>query len=198
MYAYTINCNLWQCCLWFYSRIIRRTILTACFCLQLALTYNEALLSGRLITSRGGIVQSKFIGSVRKRVDKLLNSSPALKDDFRNYLNSGRWPIGGSQGEKSSILLSWYLQWFGVPTPSVIKIAVEKIKPKLISSSLVPFLRMLFPSTHIIAIGEIDESLSSCQSAAWVLLGYHPQDDRWALLHKHLQLPLWRRSKTSH
>ncbi|XP_059457851.1 anaphase-promoting complex subunit 1 [Corylus avellana] len=134
--------------------------------LKLALTYAEALLSGRLITSRGGIVQSKFIGSVRKRVDELLNCSPALKDDFCNYLNSGRWPIGGSQGEKGSILLSWYLQWFGVPTPSMIKIAVEKIKPKLISSSLVPFLRMLFPSTHIIAIGEIDESFSSCQSAA--------------------------------
>jgi anaphase-promoting complex subunit 1 len=164
MYAYTIHYG--SAAFGFIHDLSEEQFLTACFCLQLALTYNEALLSGRLITSRGGIVQSKFIGSVRKRVDELLNSSPALKDDFRNYLNSGRWPIGGSQGEKGSILLSWYLQWFGVPTPSVIKIAVEKIKPKLISSSLVPFLRMLFPSTHIIAIGEIDESLSSCQSAA--------------------------------
>ncbi|GLT54489.1 hypothetical protein SLA2020_276820 [Shorea laevis] len=74
--------------------------------LKLALTYTEVLLSGRLITSRGGIVQSKFIGSLRKRVDELLNCSPALKDDFCNYLNSGRWPIEGSQGEKASILLS--------------------------------------------------------------------------------------------
>nr|POE46089.1 anaphase-promoting complex subunit 1 [Quercus suber] len=128
--------------------------------LKLALTYTEALLSGRLTTSRGGIVQSKFIGSLRKRVDELLNFSPGLKDDFCNYLNSGKWPIMESEREKSAILLSWYLQWFGVPAPFVIKTAAERIKPKLMSSSLTPFLRLLFPSTHINAIGEIDKFLS--------------------------------------
>ncbi|XP_075671418.1 anaphase-promoting complex subunit 1 isoform X2 [Castanea sativa] len=128
--------------------------------LKLALTYTEALLSGRLTTSRGGIVQSKFIGSLRKRVDELLNFSPGLKDDFCNYLNSGKWPIMESEREKGAILLSWYLQWFGVPAPFVIKTAAERIKPKLMSSSLTPFLRLLFPSTHINAIGEIDKFLS--------------------------------------
>ncbi|KAM4104227.1 hypothetical protein ACJW30_06G141300 [Castanea mollissima] len=128
--------------------------------LKLALTYTEALLSGRLTTSRGGIVQSKFIGSLRKRVDELLNFSPGLKDDFCNYLNSGKWPIMESEREKGAILLSWYLQWFGVPAPFVIKTAAERIKPKLMSSSLTPFLRLLFPSTHINAICEIDKFLS--------------------------------------
>lgn len=122
------------------------------------------MLSGRLSASKGGIVQSKFIGSVRKRVDDLLNFSPELKEDFCNYLNSGKWPIGGPLGENGSILLSWYLQWFGVPTPSVIKTAVKKIKPKLLSPSLIPLLRLLFPTTHINAIGEMDKFLSSYQS----------------------------------
>uniref|UniRef100_A0A2N9GLI6 Uncharacterized protein n=1 Tax=Fagus sylvatica TaxID=28930 RepID=A0A2N9GLI6_FAGSY len=123
--------------------------------LKLALTYTEALLSGRLTTSRGGIVQSKFIGSLRKRVDELLNCSLGLKDDFCNYLTSGRWPTVESHREKDAILLSWYLQWFGVPAPFVIKTAAEKIKPKLMSSSLTPFLRLLFPSTHINAIDSL-------------------------------------------
>ncbi len=122
-------------------------------------------MSGRLTTSRGGIVQSKFIGSLRKRVDELLNCSLGLKDDFCNYLTSGRWPTVDSHREKDAILLSWYLQWFGVPAPFVIKTAAEKIKPKLMSSSLTPFLRLLFPSTHINAIGEIDKLLS-CHSVA--------------------------------
>ncbi|KAG6735069.1 hypothetical protein I3842_01G302100 [Carya illinoinensis] len=134
--------------------------------LKLALTYTEALLSGRLTTSKGGIVQSKFIGSLRKRVDDLLNFSPELKEDLCNYLNSGRWPIGGSLGENGSILLSWYLQWFGVPAPSVINTAVKKIKPKLMSPSMIPLLRLLFPTTHINAIGEMDKFLSSCKSVA--------------------------------
>ncbi|KAB1217628.1 Anaphase-promoting complex subunit 1 [Morella rubra] len=131
--------------------------------LKLAMNYTEALLGGRLTTSRGDIVQPKFIGSLRKRVDELLDCDPGLKDDLYNYLNYGRWPTGGSQGEKGSLLLSWYLQWFGVPAPFVMKAAVEKIKPKpkLMSSSLIPFLRLLFPSTHINAIGEMDKFLTS-------------------------------------
>lgn len=130
--------------------------------MQLAVAYNEALLNGRLSTSRGGIVQSNFIGSLRKRVEDLLNSSEGIKDCLCNYLKSGRWPNGESQGEKGPILLSLYLQWFGVPSPSVIKAAFDKIKPKLTSSSsFTPLLRLLFPSTDINAIGEIGKLLSS-------------------------------------
>jgi anaphase-promoting complex subunit 1 len=58
------------------------------FCLQLALTYNEALLSGRLTTPRGSIIQSVFLGSLKKRVEELLHCSEGLKIDFCNYLNS--------------------------------------------------------------------------------------------------------------
>ncbi|XVE99778.1 hypothetical protein REPUB_Repub03eG0230500 [Reevesia pubescens] len=129
--------------------------------LKLALSYNEAVLNGRLTTSRGGIVQSIFLGSVRKRVEELLNCSEALKKDLYNYLNSGSWPNDGSSGVKSSALLSWYLQWFGVPAPPTIKTAVDKIKPKNISSSVVPLLHLLLPGTHINAIEEINRFLSS-------------------------------------
>ncbi|PON86586.1 Anaphase-promoting complex subunit [Trema orientale] len=133
--------------------------------LKLAVAYNEALLSGRLTTSRGGIVQSNFLGSLRKRVEDLLNSFEGLKDDFHNYLRSGTWPNKEFSGEKGPVLLSWYLQWFGVPAPSVIKIATEKIKPRLkSSSSFVPVLRLFFPSTDINIIGEIDKFLSSNDS----------------------------------
>ncbi|KAH9702573.1 Anaphase-promoting complex subunit 1 [Citrus sinensis] len=135
------------------------------FSVQLALAYIDAQLSGKLTTSKGGIVQSKFMGSVRKRVEELLNCSNGLQNHFSNYLTSGKWPDDESQGDKNSILLSWYLKWFRVPPPSVIKTAAEKIKPKLVSSSLVPFLRLLFPTTHINAIDEIDKflSLQVCQ-----------------------------------
>lgn len=129
--------------------------------LKLALAYNEALLSGRLTSSRGGNVQSNFIACLRKQVEELLNCSQDLKDDFCNYVHSGRWPNGESQGDKRQLLLSWYVQWFGVPSPSVIKVAVEKVKPKLKSSSLVPLLHLLFPRTHINAIAEIDKLFSS-------------------------------------
>ncbi|XP_057979662.1 anaphase-promoting complex subunit 1 isoform X2 [Malania oleifera] len=126
--------------------------------LKLALAYNEALLCGRLTTPRGGIIQSAFIGSLAKRVVELLNYSQGIKDDFCNYMNSGRWPDKGSQGERASILLAWYLQWFAVPSPSVIKTAVERIKPKLTtSSSSVPLLCLLLPRTHISAISEMDK-----------------------------------------
>ncbi|GMN41281.1 hypothetical protein TIFTF001_010497 [Ficus carica] len=129
--------------------------------LKLAVAYNEALLSGRLTNSRGGIVQSNFLGSLKKRVEELLNCCDGLKDDFHNYMKTGTWPCRDSQGERNSILLSWYLQWFGVPAPSVIKTVAERIRPKLKSSSFVPVLRLLFPNTDINAIGEIDKFLSS-------------------------------------
>lgn len=133
-------------------------------CLQLALAYNEALLSGRLTASKGGIVQPVFIGSLMRRVEGLLNYSPGLKNDFYNYLNLGKWPSEESQGGKDSILLSWYLQWFCVPAPSIVKTAVEKIRPKFKRSSSIPLLRLLLPKTHINAIGEIDKFFLCSQS----------------------------------
>ncbi|KAJ9683860.1 hypothetical protein PVL29_016384 [Vitis rotundifolia] len=132
--------------------------------LKLALAYNEALLSGRLTASKGGIVQPVFIGSLMRRVEGLLNYSPGLKNDFYNYLNLGKWPSEESQGGKDSILLSWYLQWFCVPAPSIVKTAVEKIRPKFKRSSSIPLLRLLLPKTHINAIGEIDKFFLCSQS----------------------------------
>lgn len=125
------------------------------FCLQLALTYIEALMSGKLSAPKGGIVQPTFIGSLRKQVEEVLNSSQELKDDFHKYLKLGKWPDGESQN-KHSVLLSWYLQWYDVPPSSVTRTAIDRVKPKLMSSSSVPLLRLCFPKTHIDAISEID------------------------------------------
>lgn len=109
----------------------------------------------RFSTSRAGIIQSIFIGSLRKRVEELLNYSGELKDDLYSYLSSGKWP---NMEEKRLILLSWYLQWFNIPAASVVKTAVEKVKAKLTPQlSSVPLLRLLFPGTHIDAINEIDK-----------------------------------------
>nr|KYP73070.1 Anaphase-promoting complex subunit 1 [Cajanus cajan] len=127
--------------------------------LKLALTYIEALMTGKLSAPKGGIVQSTFVGSLRKQVEELLNSSQELKDDFHNYLKLGKWPDGESQ-DKRSILLSWFLQWFDVPTSSVIRTAVDRVKPKLMSSSSIPLLRLFFPRTHIHVLSEIDRCLS--------------------------------------
>ncbi|XP_047149623.1 anaphase-promoting complex subunit 1 [Vigna umbellata] len=126
---------------------------------KLALIYIEALMNGKLSAPKGGIVQSTFVGSLRKQVEELLNCSQELKDDFHNYLKLGKWPDGESQ-DKRSILLSWFLQWFDVPASSVIRTTVDRVKPKLMSSSSVPFLRLLFPRTHIRVISEIDRCLS--------------------------------------
>ncbi|KAJ7959636.1 Anaphase-promoting complex subunit 1 [Quillaja saponaria] len=130
--------------------------------LKLGLTYCEALMTGRLSSSRGGIVQSIFVGSLRKRMEELLSCSQELRDDFHNYLKSGKWPDGESH-VKRSMLLSWYLQWFGVPASSVIKIATEKIKPTIMLSSSVPFLCLSFPGIHINVISEIDKVLCAAQ-----------------------------------
>ncbi|KAJ0045529.1 hypothetical protein Pint_06537 [Pistacia integerrima] len=99
--------------------------------LKLVLAYNEALLSGRLSASRGGIVQPIFMGSLRKRVEDILSCSDGFKIDLTCRFH----PLSSQ--------------------------AVEKIKPNLVSSSLVPLLRLLFPTTHINALGEIDKLFSS-------------------------------------
>ncbi|KAE8695610.1 Anaphase-promoting complex subunit 1 [Hibiscus syriacus] len=129
--------------------------------LKLALSYNEAVLTGRLTTSNGSIVQSVFLGSLRKRVEELLNCSEALQNDLRNYLNSGSWPDDRSRGVKSSTILSWYLQWFGVAAPATVKTTVDRINHMDISSSRVPLLCLLLPGTHINAIEEINRLLLS-------------------------------------
>ncbi|KAF2609946.1 hypothetical protein F2Q70_00007127 [Brassica cretica] len=125
--------------------------------LKVALAYNEAVTSGRLASS-GGFVQSIFLASLGKRCEEILNCSTELKINLRNYLTSEAWSDdSNSKLQKDTMLLSWYLKWFSVPSPSIIRAAVEKIKSKFkISTSAVPLLRLLLPSTHISAISEID------------------------------------------
>ncbi|KAJ4908777.1 Anaphase-promoting complex subunit 1 [Raphanus sativus] len=125
--------------------------------LKVSLAYNEAVTSGRLASS-GGFVQSIFLASLGKRCEEILNCSTELKIHLRNYLISETWhAVHNSEMQKDVILLSWYLKWFSVPSPSIIKAAVDKIKPKFkVSTSAVPLLRLLLPSTHISAISEID------------------------------------------
>ncbi|KAK4403403.1 Anaphase-promoting complex subunit [Sesamum angolense] len=127
--------------------------------LKIALAYNEALSNGRLTTSRGEIVQSVFLGSLKKRVEDLLNSLN-LTADFHAYTMSGKWPTGGSDGKKSQTILSWYLQWHSAPSPLDIKTAVEKINCTKIQPSI-PLLRLVFPRTHIAAIDVINSFLVS-------------------------------------
>ncbi|KAF2560548.1 hypothetical protein F2Q70_00014078 [Brassica cretica] len=121
--------------------------------LKVSLAYNEAVSSGRLASSSGGFVQSIFLTSLGKRCEEILNSSTEMKTNLRDYLTSETWP----DDQKDVILLSWYLKWFSVPSPSIIKASVEKIKSNCkISASAVPLLRLVLPSTHVSAIREID------------------------------------------
>lgn len=131
--------------------------------LKLALAYNEASNSGRLSSTRGGIIQSTFLESIKKHVDGILNSSSGFKDCLINYMNSDEWPhnLSGTH-QQEAIPFFWYLQWYGVPPPHAIKEAAEKIKAKVpSSSSMVPLLKLLLPNTHIRAISDIDELLQS-------------------------------------
>eukprot|EP00268_Persea_americana_P044215 TRINITY_DN4466_c0_g1_i1.p1 TRINITY_DN4466_c0_g1~~TRINITY_DN4466_c0_g1_i1.p1 ORF type:complete len:1760 (-),score=299.95 TRINITY_DN4466_c0_g1_i1:451-5376(-) len=124
--------------------------------LKLAIAYNEDAIGGKLTGARV-IVQSTFIASLRKRVEEILNNSQA-RDDFIDYLSNGKWPHERSDKDKHrSMILSWYLQWFDVPPPHVVKLAMEKIKTKVMISSAVPLLRLLLPTTHISVLVQIDE-----------------------------------------
>lgn len=143
-------------------RELLNLILEVLLFVQLALAYNEALLEGRFPNSRGGIIQSTFLGSLRKRVEELLNHCSELENDLQNYLKSGRWPNENSQHRNPSTLLALYLKWYGVPPPSAVKTAIEKIK-RVHKSSSVPLLRLLFPRTHVNAIREIDKLCFSPQ-----------------------------------
>ncbi|KAI0497371.1 hypothetical protein KFK09_020594 [Dendrobium nobile] len=131
--------------------------------LKLALAYNEASNSGRLSSPRGGIIQSTFLESIKKHVEEILKSSLGLKDCLINYINLDNWTHNLSGfPQREAILFCWYLQWYSVPPPHVVKEAVQKIKAKVpTSSSMVPLLRLLLPDTHIRAISEIDELLLS-------------------------------------
>lgn len=111
------------------------------------------------------IIQSTFLGSVRKRVEEMFNNlSTNLKTDLREYMRSGTWPRKDSaEWKKSSKLLSWYLQWYNVPPTHNLRQGIEKLKAMNVlfssSSSSVPLLHLLFPRTHATAIRQISEHL---------------------------------------
>ncbi|KAK9159110.1 hypothetical protein Scep_005684 [Stephania cephalantha] len=119
--------------------------------LKIALAYNEALNCGRLSISRGSIIQSNFLASLRKRVEDILDRA-GVKNDLRNYMIEGKWP-----NEQKAVVLSWYLHWYGMPPNFVTNLVMEKIKGKVTMSSSVPLLRLLLPRTHINALREIDK-----------------------------------------
>lgn len=111
-------------------------------------------MTGKLSGSKE-IIQPVFVASLKKQVEKLLNCSQDLKDDFHDYVKSGKWPDG-----ERSILLSWFLQWYSVPPSSVMQAAIERVKKPKLPLSSVPLLRLFFPSTPINVLNEIDTCLS--------------------------------------
>ncbi|KZV34947.1 anaphase-promoting complex subunit 1 [Dorcoceras hygrometricum] len=119
--------------------------------LKIAIAYNEALLNRRLMSSKGEIVQSTFLGSLRKRFEEILNCSLNLKSVIGAYIKSGEWPTDESLGNKPATILSWYLQWYNVPSPFDIRRFEEKIK-RIENGPSVPLLRLVFPETHTVAI----------------------------------------------
>ncbi|WOL06876.1 anaphase-promoting complex subunit 1 isoform X1 [Canna indica] len=127
--------------------------------LKLALAYNEALATGKLSSPCGSIIQCSFIQSVRKHIEEILISFPSLCENFFNYLDSGKWPdCRSDSGKMDAILLSWYLIWYGIPSSHVVRSAVEKIKVKApTSSTMVPLLQLLLPTTQAKGILEIDK-----------------------------------------
>ncbi|KAI3988958.1 hypothetical protein MKX01_016529 [Papaver californicum] len=133
--------------------------------LKVALAYNEALISGKLTSSKGSIVQSTFIASLRKRVEEIIDYSRA-KEDLCRYLNGAKW--SQVQGDKSAVL-AWYLQWFSVPPPFEVKSVIGKIRPMVGKSLSVPLMRLLLPRTHITAISEIDQLQNSLNDPLLIL-----------------------------
>ncbi|XP_073016150.1 anaphase-promoting complex subunit 1 isoform X1 [Primulina eburnea] len=131
--------------------------------LKIAIAYNEALLNRRLTASKGEIVQSTFLGSLRKRFEEILNCSLNLKSIFSAYIKSGEWPSDDSLGNKQATILSWYLQWYNVPSPIDIRSFGEKIK-KIEKCPSVPLLRLVFPETHVTAINNLLSSFSKIES----------------------------------
>lgn len=130
--------------------------------LQLALAYNEALISGKLSCKGRGIIQSTFMESIRKRIEEILANSKKLRDNFLIYLDLGKWPNNQIDGDEVDAMhLSWYLLWYDIPPPHVVKSAIQKIKLKTpMSLSMVPLLHLLLPTTHANGITEIDKFIS--------------------------------------
>ncbi|XP_073113376.1 anaphase-promoting complex subunit 1 isoform X2 [Elaeis guineensis] len=130
--------------------------------LKLALAYNEALISGKLSCNGRGIIQSTFMESIRKCIEEILANSKKLRDNFLIYLDLGKWPSSQSDGDQMDAMhLSWYLLWYDIPPPHVVKSAIQKIKLKApMSLSMVPLLRLLLPTTHAKGITEIDKFIS--------------------------------------
>ncbi|KAG6765462.1 hypothetical protein POTOM_029505 [Populus tomentosa] len=97
--------------------------------------------------------------------DSLALSS--LKNDEAQYLRN-LYLLSFESGmlalTYNEALLSGRLTTPRVPSSSIIKTAMERVKPKLVSASSVPLLRLLLPRTHINAIGEIDKLLVSPQA----------------------------------
>ncbi|XP_047258379.1 anaphase-promoting complex subunit 1-like [Capsicum annuum] len=121
--------------------------------LKIALAYNNGLLSKRSTSSKEGIVQSTFLGSVKKWVEKILSSSLEFQE-FSTYIKSGRWPTEDC-GRRASTLLSWYVQWYNVPSPFEVKRALDKINAVSTPSS-VPLLHLVFPRTDVTVLCEIN------------------------------------------
>ncbi|KAG9443865.1 hypothetical protein H6P81_015205 [Aristolochia fimbriata] len=127
--------------------------------LKIAIAYNEALVGGKLGDMGEGIMQSMFIGALKERIEAILSCSLGGSECFRNYLKDLRWSQELSSDRRGALLLSWWVKWFGIPSPHVLKSAVEKVRPKLLlGSSALPLLRMLLPTTHVSALGLITES----------------------------------------
>jgi anaphase-promoting complex subunit 1 len=126
---------------------------------QVALAYNEALVDGRI--TNGGIIQSTFLESLMKRVGDIFAELPNLKDNLHSYLTTSRWP--GEQNDAA--ILSWYLQWYSIPPPHVVASAVEKVKPRVPTGvSMLPLLRLLLPTTHLVGLMEIEKFQSAMKA----------------------------------
>uniref|UniRef100_A0A0E0DQC7 Anaphase-promoting complex subunit 1 n=1 Tax=Oryza meridionalis TaxID=40149 RepID=A0A0E0DQC7_9ORYZ len=120
--------------------------------LKVASAYNEALIDGRITT--GGIIQSTFLESLMKRIEYIFAELPNLHDSFVNYLNKGKWP----DAQNEAVLLSCYLQWYSIPPPHIVSSAIEKVKPRTRTSlSMLPLLRLLLPTTHLVGLMEIEK-----------------------------------------
>lgn len=122
---------------------------------QLVLAYSQAVLNRRLTSAHGGMIQSTFIGSLKKQLDDLLDCCHYLKYDLSIYMKLGRWPFHEPGGEKRSVILSWYLQWFGVPSHAALKKVAEKLSSRFRASPPEPLLQLFLPHTRVEGIKEI-------------------------------------------
>nr|CAB3465535.1 unnamed protein product [Digitaria exilis] len=120
--------------------------------LKVALAYNEALVDGRI--TNGGIIQSTFLESLMKRMGDIFAELPKLKGNLQRYLSTGRWP----DARNDVVILSWYLHWYNIPPPHVVASAVEKVRPRVPAGlSMLPLLRLLLPTTHLVGLMEIEK-----------------------------------------